>query len=57
MTDCLKSNTFRWTEAAEKSFQAIKHAIIEALVSVLLDFQKVFEVDCDASKILEWEQF
>ncbi|XP_050368930.1 uncharacterized protein LOC126787035 [Argentina anserina] len=51
MTNCLKSNIFNWTEAAERSFQAIKHAITNAPVLVLPDFQKIFEVDCDASKI------
>ncbi|CAL8156006.1 unnamed protein product [Prunus armeniaca] len=51
LTDCMKHNIFRWTKTAEKSFQAIKKAMTEAPLLILPDYQKVFEVDCDASKV------
>ncbi|CAL9007289.1 unnamed protein product [Prunus brigantina] len=51
LTDCMKHNIFKWTEIAEKSFQAIKKAMTEAPLLILPDYQKVFEVDCDASKV------
>jgi len=34
-----------------KAFKEIKKKMIEALVMHLLDFEKVFEVECDASSI------
>lgn len=51
MTDCLKSSVFKWTDAAESSFQAVKKAMTEAPILTLPDYEKVFEVDCDASRI------
>lgn len=51
MTDCLCSSVFKWTKAANKSFHTIKQAMTEAPVLALPDYDKVFEVDCDASKI------
>ena len=37
--------------ATIKAFKEIKKKMIEALVMHLLDFEKVFEVECDASSI------
>ncbi|BBH02936.1 aldose 1-epimerase family protein [Prunus dulcis] len=51
LTDCMKHNIFKWTETAEKSFQAIKKAMTKAPLLILLDYKKVFEVDCDESKV------
>jgi hypothetical protein len=33
---------------AETSFQLVKQKMIEVLVLTLLDFEKMFEVNCDA---------
>eukprot|EP00253_Pinus_taeda_P005588 PITA_05588 len=43
------SQPFRWIEAAEKSFQLLKNKITETPILRLPDFQKLFQVRCDAS--------
>jgi hypothetical protein len=40
---------FHWTVEAKKSFNLLKRKITEQLVLVLPDFQKTFQVKCDAS--------
>jgi hypothetical protein len=40
---------FHWTEEAEKSFNLLKRKITEQPILVLSDFQKTFQVKCDAS--------
>ena len=51
LTDCLKKETFLWTEAAEQAFERVKALITQAPILRLLDFGKVFEVACDASGV------
>ena len=51
ITDCLKLETFQWTEAAEQAFDRLKALMTQAPVLRLPDFSKVFEVACDASGI------
>jgi hypothetical protein len=51
MMDTVKKRhkTFHWKKEAEKSFNLLKGKITEQPVLVLLDFQKTFQVKCDAS--------
>eukprot|EP00253_Pinus_taeda_P016851 PITA_16851 len=51
MLDTIKkiNHPFHWTEAAEHSFQILKKKITERPVLRLPDFNKLFQVRCDAS--------
>ena len=49
MTDCLRKETFAWTDAASNSFQNIKNKMTQAPMLRLPNFFKPFEVACDAS--------
>jgi hypothetical protein len=40
---------FHWTEESEKSFNLLKRKITEQPILVLPDFQKTFQVKCDAN--------
>lgn len=51
ITNCNKGKTFLLTKEAEKSFNFQKKNVTEALILALPNFDKVFEVDCDASHI------
>ena len=51
MTDCTKGREFSWGKEAEESFQYLKKRVTEAPILALPDFEKVFEVDCDASHV------
>ena len=52
MMDTVKKQhkVFHWTTEAEKSFNLLKHKITEQPILVLPDFQKTFQVKCDASR-------
>ncbi|KAH9321227.1 hypothetical protein KI387_015866, partial [Taxus chinensis] len=49
--DCTKGREFLWTKATEDSFQFLKKKVTEAPILALPEFDKVFEVDCDASNV------
>ena len=40
---------FKWTIGAIRSFELLKKKVIEQPMLAILDFNKVFQVDCDAS--------
>jgi hypothetical protein len=44
-----RHKVFRWTTEAERSFNLLKQKITEQPILVLPDFQKTFQVKCDAS--------
>jgi hypothetical protein len=52
MMDSVKKRheIFHWTAKAEKSFNLLKRKITEQPILVLPDFQKTFQVKCDASR-------
>ena len=51
ITYCMKKGDFSWTKAATRAFEQIKQKMTEALVLKLPDFDKVFEVSCDALQV------
>ena len=47
----MKGGKFQWNKEAQKSFELLIRKVIEALILVLLDFNKLFDVDGDASGV------
>ena len=52
LTEVIKKEVgFRWEEAQEQAFTALKEKLINAPLLVLPDFLKTFEIECDASGV------
>ncbi|WRX21807.1 Reverse transcriptase/retrotransposon-derived protein [Theobroma cacao] len=51
LTECLKQDSFIWNTRAQHGFEELKERITKAPVLALLNFDLVFEVDCDASNV------
>ncbi len=51
LTDCLKQPVLEWTTATQHSFDALKNALTTTPCLQLPDFEKTFELDCDASGV------
>jgi len=51
MTEILKGKTFEWNEEANLAFEEIKHRLTGAAVLALPNFYRVFELECDASRV------
>ena len=45
----MKKGVSQWTATAEKSLEELKKRVTTQPILTLLDFNKVFQVDCDAS--------
>jgi hypothetical protein len=46
-----KEIPFKWGDAQDKSFQALKDKLTSAPLLMLPDFGKTFEIECDASSV------
>ncbi|XP_038683092.1 uncharacterized protein LOC119983499 [Tripterygium wilfordii] len=51
LTECLKSELFVWTDAAEAAFHHIKQHMTQTPILRMPNFEQVFEVACDASHV------
>eukprot|EP01018_Ginkgo_biloba_P003628 Gb_16318 [translate_table: standard] len=51
MTEFIGNKVFQWTSTAQRSFELLKKRMSEASVLLLPNFDKVFEVECDASRV------
>ena len=51
MTEVIKGSSFHWTPKPQEAFEEVKVKLTQAPVLALPCFDKVFEVECDASGI------
>jgi len=51
MTELLKQVSFKRNPKAQQAFEQIKKKLTQALVLALPCFEKVFEVECNASEV------
>jgi len=51
MTEVIKGTSFRWTPKGQSTFEEVKLKLTQAPVLALPCFDKIFEVECDASGV------
>ena len=51
MTEVIKGTSFYWMPKAQSTFEEIKRTLTQAPVLALPCFSKIFEVECDASRV------
>ncbi|GKB61664.1 putative nucleotidyltransferase, ribonuclease H [Tanacetum coccineum] len=51
LTDCMKGKSFVWIKEAELAFQVVKEKLTTTPILIFPDFNKVFELHTDASKV------
>ena len=51
MTEVIKGSSFQWNARAQQAFEESKLKLTQAPVLTLPCFNKVFEVECDASVV------
>jgi len=51
MTEVIKGTSFKWTPKVQSAFEEVKLKLTQAPVLALPCFDKVFEVECDASVV------
>ena len=51
LTDWLKKDNFEWGESTKLAFNTLKTTLTTAPILSLPDFEKLFEIDCDASGV------
>jgi len=51
MTEILKGSSFHWNPKPQAAFEEIKFKLTQAPVLALPNFDKIFDVECDASEV------
>jgi len=51
MTEVIKGTSFKWTLKAQSAFEEVKLRSTQAPALALRCFDKIFEVECDASRV------
>jgi len=52
MTEVLKGSSFKWTPKAHFAFAEVKPKLVKAPILASPYFDKVFEIECDASSVV-----